>query len=76
MDDIIISATSSKLLESVKEPLYKKFKMKDVGELSRFLGTEFKCSETTVEMSQNHGNYVTPSCTSNCWNPNLCNDGY
>ena len=52
MDDIIISATSSKLLESVKEPLCKKFKMKDLGELSRFLGTEFKCSETTVEMSQ------------------------
>ena len=52
VDDIMISATSSKLLESLKEAVCKKFKMKDVGELSRFLGTEFKCSDTNIEMSQ------------------------
>ena len=52
VDDIIISATSSKSLESVKESLCQKFKMKDLGELSWFLGTQFKCNETTIEMSQ------------------------
>lgn len=26
--------------------------MKDLGELSWFLGTQFKCNETTIEMSQ------------------------
>lgn len=52
VDDIIISATSSKLLEGVKESLCQKFKMKDLGELSRFLGTQFKRSETSIEMSQ------------------------
>jgi len=46
VDDIIISTTSSKLLESVKESLCQKFKMKDLGELSWFLGTQFKCNET------------------------------
>lgn len=52
VDDIIISATSSKLLESVKESLSQKFKMKDLGELSWFLRTQFKCNETTTEMNQ------------------------
>ena len=52
VDDIIISTTSSKLLESVKESLCQKFKMKDLGKLSWFLGTQFKCNETTIEMSQ------------------------
>ena len=33
-DDIIILTTSSKLLESVKESLCQKFKMRDLGELS------------------------------------------
>ena len=48
---VIISTTSSKLLESVKESLCRKFKMKDLGELSWFLGTQFKCNGTTIEMS-------------------------
>ena len=52
VDNIIISTTSSKLLESVKESLCQKFKMKDRGELSWFLGTQFKCNGTTIEMSQ------------------------
>ena len=52
VDDIIISATYAKLLESVKESLCQKFKMKDLGELSWFLGTQFKCSKTSIEMSQ------------------------
>ncbi len=52
VNDIIISATSSKLLEGIKESLCQRFKMKDLGELSWFLGTQFKCSETSIEMSQ------------------------
>ena len=52
VDDIIISATCPKLLESVKESLCQKFKMKDLGELSWFLGTQFKCSGTSIEVSQ------------------------
>ena len=39
-------------MESLKEAVCKKFKMKDLGELSWFLGSEFKCDESTIEMSQ------------------------
>ena len=45
VDDIIISATSTDLLCSVKENLCRRFKMKDLGKLSWFLGTEFKCKQ-------------------------------
>ncbi|CAB3999284.1 Hypothetical predicted protein, partial [Paramuricea clavata] len=37
---------------SVKDSLSNKFRMKDLGVLSWFLGTEFKCSEGAIEMSQ------------------------
>ena len=52
VDDIIISSTSADLLFSVKENLCKKFKMKDLGKLSWFLGTNFKCEANGIEMSQ------------------------
>ena len=42
-----MSTTSSKLLERVKESLYQKFKVKDLGKLSWF-----NCNGTTIEMSQ------------------------
>ena len=52
VDDIIISATTLDLLTSVKETLCRKFKMKDLGKLSRFLGTNFKCNKDAIEMGQ------------------------
>jgi hypothetical protein len=52
VDDIIIAASHSELLTTVKESLGKRFKMKDLGELSWFLGTEFKCKESCIEMNQ------------------------
>ena len=52
VDDIITPATSSKLLESVKESLSQRFKMKDLGKLLVVFGTQFKCSESSIEMSQ------------------------
>jgi hypothetical protein len=42
VDDIIIAASHFELLTIVKEFLGERFKMKDLGKLSWFLGTEFK----------------------------------
>ena len=52
VDDLIISASNVILLQSVKDSLNSRFKMKDLGVLSWFLGTEFKCSEDAIEMCQ------------------------
>ena len=52
VDDIIISATDSALLESIKSALSSQFKMKDLGSLTWFLGTEFKCEGQSIKMSQ------------------------
>ena len=52
VDDLIISASNEILLQSVKNSLSAKFKMKDLGVLSWFLGTEFHCSEGLIKMSQ------------------------
>ncbi len=47
VDDIIIAGSHFELLTTVKESLGKRFKMKDLGEPSWFLGTEFKCKESS-----------------------------
>ena len=52
VDDLIISATNLPLLKRVKGALSNKFKMKDLGPLAWFLGTEFKCSEESIEINQ------------------------
>ena len=52
VDDLIISAANLPLLEQVKRALSNKFKMKDLSPLSWFLGTEFKCSEESIEMNK------------------------
>ena len=52
VDDITISATTLDLLTSVKETLCRKSKMKDLGKLSWFLGTNFKCNKDSIEMGQ------------------------
>ena len=52
VDDLIISATNSSMLQNVKDRLSKRFKMKDLGVLHWFLGTEFICSNSEIEISQ------------------------
>ena len=47
---IIISATNTDLLGSVKENLCKRFKTEGLGKLSWLLGTEFKCDANSIEM--------------------------
>ena len=54
VDDIIISATTLDLLTSVKETLCRKFKKKDLGKLSWFLGTNFKCNKDSIEMDRHN----------------------
>ena len=51
VDDIIIAASNAQLLNDVKSSLSREFKMKDLGELSWFLGIEFKCVDDCIEMS-------------------------
>ena len=41
VDDLIVSPSNCEFMESVKRSLSDKFKMKDLGSLHWFLGTEF-----------------------------------
>ncbi|CAM1304163.1 Uncharacterised protein r2_g1403 [Pycnogonum litorale] len=52
VDDIIIATNSSKAMKEVKLALSNKFKMKDMGELSYFLGIQFKCKDNMISMNQ------------------------
>ena len=52
VDDLIICASNSHLMSKVKGDLNTRFKMKDLGVLHWFLGTEFKHSEGAIEMNQ------------------------
>lgn len=52
VDDIIISASNTAVLKGVKESLMKRFKMKDLGVLSWFLGIQFRCERDCIEMNQ------------------------
>jgi len=52
VDDLILSANSESVLESVKEMLTKRFKMKDMGRLRHFLGIDFEQAEGLVKMLQ------------------------
>ena len=56
VDDIIIASTSDSCLKVVKEALKCKFKMKDLGKISHFLGIEFLVDNDTISMSQ--GKYI------------------
>ena len=53
VDDIIISGSNTAVLKGVKESLMKRFKMKDLGVLSWFLGIQFRCERECIEMNQN-----------------------
>ena len=52
VDDLIIATSNDGLMVQVKESLANRFKMKDLGPLSWFLGIEFKCQEGSIEMNQ------------------------
>jgi len=52
VDDIIIAASNTDVLKEAKESLMVRFKMKDLGVLSWFLGIQFKCKGDGIEMSQ------------------------
>ena len=52
VDDIIISTDNENKLHDVKKALCKKFKMKDLGRLSWFLGIEFSFENNCIEMKQ------------------------
>ena len=52
VDDIIIASSNLESLTEVKRNLASRFKMKDLGVLSWFLGIEFTCGNGTIKMSQ------------------------
>ena len=51
VDDMIIAASDNVVLNSVKISLCNKFKMKDIGQLSWFLGMEFEFEGDCIKMS-------------------------
>ncbi len=52
VNDLIIAASNDNVLKCVKEMLKSKFKMKDLGKLTHFLGIDFEQSDGCVKMSQ------------------------
>ena len=52
VDDIIIAANSNQLLFEVKNKLSRRFKMKDLGPLTSFLGIQFNSTNNCVTMNQ------------------------
>ena len=52
VDDILVAASNENVLDSVKNSLKARFKMKDMGRLVWFLGIEVVQSERYIEMSQ------------------------
>ena len=52
VDDIIVAANNTQSLVEMKSSLSQRFKMKDVGPLSWYLGIQFKCGDDCIEMNQ------------------------
>ena len=52
VDDMILVSSSASLLDKEKAALSQKFKMKDLGQISRFLGINFIVRPGKIEMSQ------------------------
>eukprot|EP00794_Sanderia_malayensis_P008499 gene8499-9408_t len=52
VDDIIIASDTIPMLEEVKTMLSERFKMKDMGVISRFLGIDFKVEDEKITMDQ------------------------
>ena len=52
VDDLIIAASDINKLNEIKQSLSLKFKMKDLGVVSWFLGIEFNIKDNLIEMNQ------------------------
>ena len=52
VDDLIICASDIGLMNLIKQKLNDNFKMKDLGQISYFLGIEFDLSKDTIKMHQ------------------------
>jgi len=52
VDDIILAASDNEIMNETKMMLQERFKMKDLGKLSYFLGIEFEQGDGFVKMSQ------------------------
>ena len=52
VDDIIVAANNTQSLVEMKSSLSQRFKMKDLGSLSWYLGIQFKCGDDCIEMNQ------------------------
>ena len=52
VDDIIIASSSKELMDNAKNKLRDRFNMKDLGEISSFLGIDFQRTNQTITMSQ------------------------
>ena len=52
VDDIIVAANNTQSLVEMKRSLSQRFKMKDLGPLSWYLGIQFKCGDDCIEMNQ------------------------
>ena len=52
VDDLIISASNSEILNEMKSTFNLSFKMKDIGSLSYFLGINFEFSASTIRVYQ------------------------
>ena len=53
VDDLIICTSDIGLMNSIKQKLNDNFKMKDLGQVSHFLGIEFDVSKDCIKMHQN-----------------------
>ena len=52
VDDIVLAANTPSELKKIKDALKNRFKMKDLGEISWFLGIEFRVTEEGIYMNQ------------------------
>ena len=52
VDDLIISAPNLEVMTDIKLALSKRFKMKDIGKLTWFLGIEFNITNDSITMNQ------------------------
>jgi len=52
VDDIVVAASNEKCANDVKGKLKNKFKMKELGQLSHFIGIDFTHTVETVKMNQ------------------------
>ena len=52
VDDIIIAASNKYALSNTKDELKRRFRMKDLGAISYFLGIQFRQEENLIEMNQ------------------------